>query len=82
MVNLVWLQGSTDNGCLVSFLNTQQPDVYQLITKLGVNIEYQNTINPTSGRDALTAVEKYYSGERELDRTGRPGSGRCGTKRS
>jgi uptake hydrogenase small subunit len=67
MVNLVWLQGSTDNGCLVSFLNTQQPDVYQLITKLDVNIEYQNTINPTSGRDALAAVEKYYSGERELD---------------
>ncbi len=67
MVDLVWLQGSTDNGCLVSFLNAQQPDVYQTIEKLGVRVSYQNTINPASGKEALETLERYIRGKEPLD---------------
>ncbi len=67
MVNVVWMQGATDNGCLVSFLNMQQPDVYQAIEKLGVSISYQNTINPASGREVIATLEKYIAGEEQLD---------------
>jgi hydrogenase small subunit len=61
------MQGATDNGCLVSFLNAQQPDVYQAIEKLGVEISYQNTINPSSGKDAIETLERFITGKDQLD---------------
>jgi len=67
MAKVVWIQGATDNGCLVSFLNSQEPDLYQLLEKMDVNILYQNTLNPTSGSDILSELKKCASGEEEFD---------------
>lgn len=67
MVNVVWMQGGTDNGCLVSFLNSQQPHLYQKMEDLGVNISYQNTIQPGCCREVLEWLEKHVSGEEKTD---------------
>lgn len=67
MANLVWLQGATDNGCTISFLNTQQPDVVQVLTKLGARIAFHPTINPASGPGALRALEPFTRGAEPLD---------------
>lgn len=34
MPSLIWLQGATDNGCAISFLNIDQPYAPQILTKL------------------------------------------------
>jgi hydrogenase small subunit len=67
MVDLVWLQGATDNGCTISFLNTQQPDVAQIINKFGVKIVFHPTINPTSGKEAIEALRPYIEKKDFLD---------------
>lgn len=67
MANLIWLQGATDNGCTVSFLNSQQPDVAQIINKFGVNIAFHPTINPISGKEAIEALKPYSDGKESLD---------------
>jgi hydrogenase small subunit len=67
MVNLVWLQGATDNGCTISFLNSQQPDILQVITKFNVSIAFHPTINPTSGAEAVKALEPFAKGKEALD---------------
>lgn len=67
MANIAWIQGGTDNGCLVSFLNAQQPGLYRAMEDLGVTVDYQNTINPTSGQDVVEDLEDFASGERDLD---------------
>lgn len=67
MANLVWLQGATDNGCTVSFLNTQEPDLAQLIRRLEVNIAFHPTINPSSGPEAMRSLGPYVQGNKALD---------------
>ncbi len=67
MVNIVWLQGATDNGCLISFLNAQQPGVYDAIEKLGVNIGYQNTLSPQSGPKLLEVLKSYENSDKDID---------------
>jgi len=67
MANLIWLQGATDNGCSISFLNCQQPDISQVINNLGVNIAFHPTINPTSGKEAIASLKPYIDGQEPLD---------------
>jgi len=67
MPNLIWLQGANDHGCSISFLNADQPDVFQIVDKLGVNVVFHPTINPTSGPQAVKAMEPYAKGEKPLD---------------
>jgi hydrogenase small subunit len=67
MPTLIWLQGATDNGCTISFLNADQPDVPQILAKLGVEVVFHPTINPKSGPEALRAMEPYARGEAPLD---------------
>ncbi len=67
MPTLIWLQGATDNGCTISFLNADQPDVAQILAKLDVEVVFHPTINPMSGPQALRAIEPYARGERPLD---------------
>ena len=67
MVDIVWLQGATDNGCLISFLNAQQPGVYDAIEKLGVNIGYQNTLSPQSGPKLLEVLNSYENSDKDID---------------
>ncbi len=67
MPSLIWLQGATDNGCTISFLNADQPDVPQILSKLDVEVVFHPTISPWSGPRALEAIAPYASGERPLD---------------
>jgi len=47
--NLVWLQGAECTGCSISFLNAEQPDVIQAVTKLKVAVQYHETIMAQQG---------------------------------
>ncbi|RME45835.1 MAG: hypothetical protein D6791_09730, partial [Chloroflexi bacterium] len=67
MPSLIWLQGATDNGCTISFLNADQPDVAQILQKFDVHVVFHPTINPTSGPEALKAMEPYARGDESLD---------------
>jgi len=67
MVNLVWLQGASDTGCTISFLNADQPDVVQVITKLGVNIAYHPTISPANGPDLINILDRFTQCKDKLD---------------
>jgi len=67
MANLIWLQGATDNGCTISFLNADQPDVPQIIAKLGVNVVFHPTVNPTSGPEAVKVFDRFTGDGEALD---------------
>lgn len=67
MANLIWLQGATDNGCSISFLNADQPDVAQIITELNVNVLFHPTINPTSGPEAVKVFDQVTGNGQALD---------------
>jgi hydrogenase small subunit len=67
MPSLIWLQGATDNGCSISFLNADQPDVVQIVEKFDVQVIFHPTINPTSGPEAVKAMEPYERGDEPLD---------------
>jgi hydrogenase small subunit len=67
MPNLIWLQGATDNGCSISFLNADQPDVAQILTNFDVNVIFHPTINPTSGPQAVKAMAPHARGDEPLD---------------
>ena len=67
MASRIWLQGATDNGCTISFLNADQPDVPQILTKFDVHVVFHPTINPSSGPAAVQAMEPYAHGDEPLD---------------
>jgi len=67
MVNLVWLQGASDTGCTVSFLNAEQPDVVQMMRKFGLNIAYHPTISPASGTEVIGILNHFARGSDRLD---------------
>ncbi len=66
MVDLIWYQTATCAGDSVSFLNADQPSVFQIITELGVNIVFHPTIDPKTGREAMEILDPYVRGEKEL----------------
>ena len=67
MANLVWLQGGGCTGDSMSFLNADQPNVVEAITKLGVNVAFHPTISPQTGEEAISILEKFAQGEEQLD---------------
>jgi hydrogenase small subunit len=67
MPSLIWLQGATDNGCTISFLNADEPDVPQILSMFDIEVVFHPTINPLSGPRALEAMAPYASGEQPLD---------------
>jgi len=67
VANLVWLQGGGCSGDSVSFLNADQPDVVEAITKLGVNVAFHPTISPQTGEAAMSILERFAQGEEPLD---------------
>ncbi|MHC1625692.1 MAG: hydrogenase small subunit [Methermicoccaceae archaeon] len=67
MVNLVWLQGGGCSGCSVSFLNAEQPDIPQVIERLGVAVSYHSTVMQRSGQECLEDLDKMAEGDVPID---------------
>lgn len=67
MLNLVWLQGSGDTGCSISFLNAHQPDVATLMTKFNVNLVFHPTLSSLSGPEVMELFDEYSNGEKPVD---------------
>lgn len=67
MADLIWFQTATCAGDSISFLNADQPDVFQIISKLGVNIVFHPTLDPKTGSEAMAVLDPYVRGEKKLD---------------
>ena len=74
VVDLVWFQTATCAGDSVSFLNADQPNVFQIVTKLGVNIVFHPTIDPKTGQEAMDILNPYVEGEEKTRCSGSRGS--------
>ncbi len=58
-VKIFWLQGQSDSACTVSLLQASDPDIYDAIEELSVNIAFHPTIMPSFGDEAISILEKY-----------------------
>ena len=67
MANLVWFQTATCAGDTLSFLNADQPDVFQIITGLGVNLAFHPTLMQKTGKEAMDVLDPYVKGKEKLD---------------
>lgn len=67
VADLIWFQASTCAGSSVSFLNADQPDLFQIVNKLGVNVVFHPTLDPKTGQDAMKTLDPYIKEEKKLD---------------
>ena len=56
-VKLVWLQGQSDTACTVSLLQAADPDLYDAVEELKVNIAFHSTVMPAFGDEAIEVLE-------------------------
>jgi|Deesub1362A_J573_1020465.scaffolds.fasta_scaffold00656_10 hydrogenase small subunit len=57
-VKLVWLQGQSDTACTVSLLQASDPDLYDAVEELKVQIAFHTTIMPDFGEKAIRVLEE------------------------
>lgn len=57
-VKLVWIQGLGDSACTVGLLQAADPDIYDAIEELKVDIAFNPTIMAEFGDDAVTVLEE------------------------
>jgi len=57
-VKLVWLQGQSDSACTVSLLQASDPDLYDAVEELKVNIAFHPTVMPAFGDEAVKILEE------------------------
>jgi hydrogenase small subunit len=53
---VIWIQGSGDDGCLVSLLNTAHPTIAELLLKI-ISLQYSPTIMAASGKLAISHLD-------------------------
>ncbi|WP_456370950.1 NADH-quinone oxidoreductase subunit B family protein, partial [Geoglobus sp.] len=56
-VKLVWLQGQSCSACTVSLLQASDPELYDAIEELKVNIAFHQTIMQPFGDQAIEVLE-------------------------
>ena len=55
-VKLVWMQGQSDTGCTISLLQGRNPDIYEAIMNLSLDISFHPTIMSAHGERAMSAL--------------------------
>ncbi len=58
-VKIFWLQGQSDSACTVSLLQASDPDLYDAVEELKVNIAFHPTVMPSFGDEAIKVLEEY-----------------------
>ena len=53
---VIWLQGASCSGCVVSLLNTAHPTIAEVLLKI-ISLEYQPTVMAASGELAVSYME-------------------------
>ncbi|WP_455276922.1 hydrogenase small subunit [[Eubacterium] cellulosolvens] len=66
-VNVIWLQGSQDSGCTISMLQGANPDLVDVIWDFKLSLNYQPSIMPAEGEEALNRLKDARDGNTPLD---------------
>lgn len=56
-VKLVWIQGLGDSACTVALLQAADPDIYDAVEELMVDVAFNPTLTPEFGADAVAILE-------------------------
>jgi len=67
MTNLLWLQGGACSGNTMSFLNAEEPTVYELVNDFGINILWHPSIGMEIGHQMEQMLQDIISGKIALD---------------
>ncbi len=55
-VKLVWIQGQSDTACTISLLQGKNPDIYEAIMNLNLDLRFYPTIMAAQGAEAMSAL--------------------------
>lgn len=67
MTRLLWLQGLACGGDTMAFLNSEEPDVSELVSELGIEIAWHPSLSPEIGKDAVAIVNRFIKKKKGLD---------------
>ena len=65
--HVIWLQGASDSGCTISFLQSASPDLVDVINNFRLAIDFNPTIMIPSGEGAIAALQNASAGRTPLD---------------
>jgi uptake hydrogenase small subunit len=66
-MNIVWLQAGGCGGCSIALLGADTRDFPALLAAGGLELEFHPSLSEASGREALTLLDDYRHGRRQLD---------------